>query len=102
VAYNQLFSHRDDGQATVFELTTERIDASVARDLKVGLQQAIVGQRRVVIDMAKVSFIDSSGLGALVSVRKSLGEAGEIQLKNTGPFVSKVLRLTKLDQVFNS
>lgn len=102
MAANQLFTHRDDGRATVFEVATDRIDASIARDLKTGIREALGGQSRVVIDMSKVNFIDSSGLGALVSVRQSLGEHGEMRLTNTGPFVSKVLRLTKLDQIFGS
>ncbi len=54
----------------------------------------------VIIDMEKVSFVDSSGLGTLVAIRKHIGPDRDMCLRNTAPFVTKVLHLTKLDTVF--
>lgn len=54
---------------------------------------------RVVLDMSRVEFLDSSGLGALVAVMKIL-PSRRLELAGTGPVVMKVLSLTKMDRVF--
>jgi anti-sigma B factor antagonist len=50
--------------------------------------------------MSQVSFIDSSGLGAVVSVLKHMGSQGKFHLVSVTPAVMAVLRLTRMDRVF--
>lgn len=70
------------------------------------VRQAIIdlagqGYRRVLVDLQAVSFMDSSGLSALVSGMKILRqEGGELCLCNANAQVQTALRLTMLDQVF--
>ena len=48
-----------------------------------------------------LSYIDSTGLGALVSVVKKIKQYnGNLYLKNLRPNVLKVIRITNLDKVF--
>ena len=54
---------------------------------------------RVVIDLGRVEFLDSSGLGALVAVMKMLG-GRRLELARCGVAVTKVLSLTRMDKVF--
>jgi len=59
------------------------------------------GWRDLVIDLRSVSFIDSSGLGALVQCRALAERLGtSVSLVCTQPHLLKILRLTGLDQVF--
>lgn len=58
------------------------------------------GARVIIIDLVDVEFIDSTGLGALVRIRKEMGENGVLEIANPNGFVSRVLKLTKLDGVF--
>jgi anti-sigma B factor antagonist len=83
-----------------------RIDLLVAGEFRAALLQLIgAGQRRLVIDLADVQFVDSSGLGALVSALKALKlvkGGGDIRLANVQPPVVALLEIIRLDRVFSS
>ncbi len=65
------------------------------------LIQADSYPKRIVIDFQQTTFMDSSGLGALVSNFKTAQEKGIVLiLGNVTPQVTAVLNLTGLDQVF--
>ena len=56
------------------------------------------GRRRFLIDFRQTSYIDSSGLGALVSVAKKIREAGgEVWVANLNSDLRTVFTLTRLD-----
>jgi anti-sigma B factor antagonist len=56
--------------------------------------------QRVVLDFAKVDFVDSLGLGSLIKMYTSFKKAGiDMALANLVPDVLSSLRLTKLDQI---
>ena len=58
------------------------------------------GARRLVLDLAELTFIDSSGLGTLVGCwRRTQQAGGELSLANAGDDVALTLRITGLDQV---
>jgi anti-sigma B factor antagonist len=58
------------------------------------------GRSRVVVDLSATSFVDSSGLGALVAGLKKVRQAGgDLRISGAGEQVSTVLRLTNLDRV---
>ena len=78
-----------------------RIDAASAILFKDRLRAAageVPGP--VVLDLAAVDFIDSSGLGAVVASMKLLGGERPLQLAGLTPAVEKVFRLTRMDSVF--
>jgi anti-sigma B factor antagonist len=55
----------------------------------------------LVIDLAGVTFIDSSGIGALVRIRNIALEFDKrLALRNPSERAQKVLKITALDQVF--
>ncbi len=61
------------------------------------------GHRQVILDCEEVAFIDSQGLGALISSLKILrAEGGDLKLANVPEPVDTVLRITKLARVFES
>ena len=78
------------------------IDIANVNVLKEFLQQISADETmRIVIDLSKVSFIDSSVLGALVSFFKTVsGYGGRIRLSNLRPVIARTFSLTKLDDVF--
>lgn len=60
------------------------------------------GEKHIKLDFSKCNFIDSTGLGVLVSVYKKLTEKnGSLKLYSLNPQVMKVFKLTRLDQVFD-
>jgi anti-sigma B factor antagonist len=58
------------------------------------------GNRRVVLDLSKVDFIDSSGLGAILSVLKMMGKDGELAVCGLTDPVASMFKLTRMDRVF--
>jgi anti-sigma B factor antagonist len=60
------------------------------------------GQRKIVLNLAGINYIDSSGLGELVSgYRYIKSEGGEVKLLNLNKKVTDLLQITKLYTVFD-
>jgi len=60
------------------------------------------GSRKIVINMAEVTFIDSSGLGALVNAMIRMRNAGgKLKLTQPSSKVAELLELTRLDKVMD-
>lgn len=57
------------------------------------------GAQKLVIDLGQIEFVDSSGIGALVGLRKALPD-GEVSLTNVRSFVSLVLTKTQTARLF--
>lgn len=80
------------------------LDYQNAQELKKQLTDLVAaGHSRLVIDLAAVSSIDSSGLGALVGGLKAARSAGGgLQLAAPNDQVRRVLALTTLDRILKS
>ena len=88
------------GDVKLLTVMDSRLNAAGAVTFKDAVRAAVEGHRgRVVLDVSRVEFLDSSGLGALVAVMKLLPQR-RLELVGTGPVVLKVLTLTKMDRVF--
>lgn len=78
----------------------DRIDAAAAVQFRDAMRTATeAGHARVVLDLARVNFVDSSGLGAIIAVMKHLGSDRTLELAGLQPAVGKVFRLTRLDEI---
>lgn len=86
----------------ILDVRCERVDMAVVKDFLLSAAHAIGDARRVVLDLSHVSFIDSSGLSAIVTLRKGLGTEGTLSVVGLQPNVATLLRLTRLDRVFPS
>ena len=59
------------------------------------------GERKFVIDFSNTGYIDSSGLGVLVSLSKKIREqGGELRLSSLNEDLRTLFELTKLDTLF--
>ena len=59
------------------------------------------GNKNFIFNFSQCDFIDSTGLGALVSIyKKCIEKDGSIQLKSLNSDVEKLFKLTRLDKVF--
>ncbi|OAN40838.1 anti-anti-sigma factor [Chloroflexus islandicus] len=78
-----------------------RLDLLVAAEVKQRLVQAVnEGFRLLVVDMSEVSFVDSSGLGALIGGLKATRLAGgDLRLASVGAQAQAILELTTLNRV---
>ena len=89
------------GEILVIRAMQDRIDAAGAIPFKDKMRELTqIPVPRVVLDMSRVAFLDSSGLGAVVAVLKSLGPDRKLELSGLTATVQKVFRLTRMDSVF--
>ncbi|HET7599895.1 MAG TPA: STAS domain-containing protein [Gemmatimonadales bacterium] len=72
------------------------------QELKDLVNQALeAGERKFVVDFSRTGYIDSSGLGALVSISKRVRElGGELRLSGLNEDLRSLFELTKLDTLF--
>lgn len=91
---------RTEGDASVVAVTGE-LDAHVAPQLAAAVDPLAARPEGIlVIDLSEVGFVDSTGLGVLVSTLKHVREAGgRLDVVVSSPRVLKVLALTGLDVV---
>ncbi len=96
----QVSVDRRQGQAAV--ITPEgRLDLASASEFKQILTDAVeAGDRILVVDLSNVPFVDSSGLGALISGMKATRIAGgDLRIAKVGDQARLILELTALDKV---
>lgn len=94
-------TRQTDSGATVVA-PTGRLDVAGAPALKDAISEVVKnGPPRVVIDLEGVSFVDSTGLGSVISALKQVRSSkGELRLAAPNQQVRVVLELTTLDRVF--
>ena len=92
---------QQDGSVCTVELEGE-VDVYTAPRLKEELVALIEGGcTHVVVNLEDVAFIDSSGLGVLVSaLRRARERDGAVRIVCTRENVLKIFRITGLDKVF--
>lgn len=79
----------------------KRLDAAEAIGFKAFVfEQVAKGHTRIGIDFSEVEFIDSSGLGCLVSCLKHIGARGSLFLCNPQSAVQTTFKLSRMDKVF--
>ena len=95
---------KDDGHVTILTLDGDLvIGESETLFKKTVIRLLEEGKVNLLVDLRRVNFLDSSGLGALVrALTNSQKEGGQTKLLGAGPQVRKLLEMTKLDSVFEN
>ncbi len=92
----------EQGEIIKIEIQEERMDAHNSGDLKEQMLQLFdEGKCNLIIDLSAVRFVDSSGLGALVSgFKNASAREGSLKLCSLQPQVRSMFELTRLHRVF--
>lgn len=86
----------------VIQIQEENLDASNVREFREEMQKLIKDNDRVVLDMSHLKFVDSSGLGALIScLRDTNGRKGDFRLSNLSRSVLALFELMRMHRVFS-
>ncbi|HTQ87347.1 MAG TPA: STAS domain-containing protein [Candidatus Solibacter sp.] len=96
-------TNRDIGDATVVDISGRITLGEGSAALRTMVRQLLDhGRKQIILNLADVNYIDSSGIGELVSsftaVKK---EGGELKLLNLTKKVHDLLLITKLFTVFD-
>ncbi|WP_163848382.1 STAS domain-containing protein [Pseudooceanicola aestuarii] len=91
--------------ARIVRVIASRIDAAATVWFKDRMREITVRGRpnpsgRVVLDLALVDFVDSSGLGAIVATWKGMPAGQVLELAALNPNVERVFQLTRMDRKF--
>ena len=97
-----MFVTERQGEVLVVTATDE-LDARNAGLAKEFFRSTVSsGERRIVVDLSPLSFIDSSGLGALLAALKAARqEGGDVRLCGLTPPVRSIFELTRLFRIFD-
>ncbi len=88
--------------AVLIEVREERLDAHNSSELKTQMLNLLEdGKSNLIVDLHEVRFVDSSGLGALVSgFKNASARNGNLKLSGLQPQVKSMFELTRLHRVF--
>ncbi|HKY31896.1 MAG TPA: STAS domain-containing protein [Candidatus Polarisedimenticolia bacterium] len=95
---------RDVGKVTVIDLNGKITIGKGDLILREAINNCLKdGKLRILLNLDKVSYMDSAGIGELVSCFKRVVEKkGIMKLVNPGGRVQDLLALTKLDEYFET
>jgi anti-sigma B factor antagonist len=87
---------------TVITVEAERLDVVNMNEMKESMMDVVDnGHHKVVIDLSKVTFVDSSGLSVIISLFKRLNALkGELILCGLGEQPKELLEITQLIRLF--
>lgn len=81
---------------------TDRLNAAVASEIKSDLTDQLSGNANLVVNLSNIKFIDSTGIGVLISALKTARQHnGSFKLCAIQKDVMSLLSLMKLDKVFD-
>ena len=95
-----MVEHVDD--VTVVVVPGVSLDASNAKEFKQGMTSLLNARSKVVFDLQQVEFVDSSGLGGLLSCLRQLSAVGgELKLCGMARPVRDLFALVRMDRIFD-
>lgn len=87
---------------TTVVVPSGNLDLASAPELKATLRELLdAGTLRFVLDLSRVSFIDSTALGTLISFKLSLGSRGGIAIAAPSAVVVALLELTGVERILD-
>ncbi len=96
----------ENGDVIVLAIPGPSLDASNSKKFKSELAPVILSARRLVMDMSAVQFVDSSGLGAILSCLRELNaKGGDFKICGLSKGVRalfELVRMHKVVEIFNT
>jgi anti-sigma B factor antagonist len=90
------------GDVAVVRIPVEELDASNVGEFKRDMAPVLEANSKLVFDLHRLRFTDSSGLGAFIScLRHVNARNGDVKLCSMSPQVRAVFELTRLHRIFD-
>lgn len=89
-------------EGVVVLIETENLDASNVKEFREKIQNHLEANATVLLDMHAVSFVDSSGLGALLSALRVMNNKnGQLKLYGMNKPVRALFELVRMHRIFS-
>jgi anti-sigma B factor antagonist len=96
-------STRDTNGVTIIDLSGRIVFGDEAASLREKVKSLIPTNSRIILNLSQISYIDSGGIGTMVSLFTSARAAGgDIKLVNLTKRIGDLLQITKLITVFET
>lgn len=90
------------GEVAVAELPVQELDASNAAEFKRDIAPVLETHSKLVIDLGRLCFADSSGLGAFIScLRRLNAKGGDLKLCRMSKQVRTLFELVRMHRIFD-
>jgi anti-sigma B factor antagonist len=90
------------GDVTVAAVPMEELDASNSAEFKREVAPLLEATMKLVFDLSRLRFVDSSGLGAFIScLRKLNARGGDVKLCGMSKQVRAVFELVRMHRIFD-
>jgi len=91
------------GDVAVVTVAAEYLDANNAREFKQQIADLIAGSPKLVLDLGNVLFMDSSGLGALLTCLRQLsGSGGDMKVCGVTKPVRALFELVRMNRILET
>ncbi len=89
------------GDVGIAAVPVEELDASNAGELKRDIAPVLEANTKLVLDLSRLRFVDSSGLGTFIScLRKLNAKGGDLKLCGMSKQVRAVFELVRMHRIF--
>src|ERR1039457_1234920 len=90
------------GDIAVAEVPVEELDASNSPEFKRDMAPVLQANNKLVLDLSRLRFVDSSGLGALLSCLRQLSaKSGDLKLCGMSKQVRALFELVRMHRIFD-
>ena len=90
------------GEVAVVAVTVDELDAGNVGEFKRDIAPVLEANTSLVLDLSRLRFVDSSGLGAFIScLRKLNAKGGDLKLSGMSKQVRAVFELVRMHRVFD-
>jgi len=95
---------RTEGEVTLIDLNGKITIGEGDVILREAIEKVLkTGATKILLNLSKISYMDSAGIGELVACyKRSREKGGELKLLNPSGKVADLLQLTKLEEIFET
>jgi len=95
------FATNEKGNVLLVKLPGDHLDANNSKEFKESIVPVIDERKKVLFDLSDIHFVDSSGLGALLSCLRRLNQVnGDLKLFGMTKSVRALFELVRMNKIF--
>ena len=96
------YTSENIGTTPVVTILEDTLDAHDAKEFRKLIERDLAGKASAVLDLGRVRFVDSSGLGAILGCMRVMGGGGGgLRLCGLAPEVKKAVELVRMDRLLD-